>query len=196
STIRNATAMGRPYRRGACKDADVTDDVPRRRRRWVGWVVGAVILAVVLAGGWLGVRGIGAGLALSSAADAAAEARTRIAGGDTENLAPVLSRGSAHAADARTLASDPVLRAAEYVPLLGPGLRDMRISAEAADELAAAIPPLQEALMWARLGSFELAGGRMNLTRIQAAAPHLADAARIAHRVDSTLAQVGGDAED
>ncbi|MFV0320219.1 MAG: hypothetical protein ACK5IN_07655 [Microbacterium sp.] len=167
----------------------MTDDVPRRRP-WVGWAVFVAIVVVVLAGGWLGVRGIGAALALSSTAEAAKDTRTSIATGDIENVDLVMARGAAHAADARSLTSDPVWRAAELLPFLGVGMRDMRVTAEAVDELTGVIPHLREAMTVANLGTLEFTGGRLNTTRLATAAPALADAALVAQRVDDMLDQV------
>src|SRR5690606_38154172 len=151
-----------PRSRGTrpCEDGPVTDDAARpRRRTWIGWVVGSVLVLLVIAAGWVAIRGIGATVALSQGAQTIERARALVAADEIEDLSRMAARASAHAQNAHSLTSDPVWRAAELVPWIGADLRAMRETAEIADELAGRVRgPLLDAAYEARLGPVELSG--------------------------------------
>lgn len=156
------------------------DDAPPARRRWIGWTIGLAVLIVVLAGGWVAVRGIGAGVSLASAADGAEELRTMVAAGETDRLTAVASRVAADAANARALTSDPVWRAAEVIPWLGGNLRAVRQVSEVADDVASdGIAPLLTAAKGVDLGTLGISGGHIELAPLVAIAPSLRDAADV-----------------
>lgn len=167
----------------------MTDDAPRpRRRAWIGWVVGIVVVLLVLVIGWVGIRGIGATMAVSQAARNVESARALVAGGNVTDLARLASRASAQAENARSLTSDPVWRAAELVPWIGADLRALRETAEIADEAAdRARGPLLDAAGEARLGILELSGDQLDVTELARVAPELTRAATVFAPLEARL---------
>ena len=110
-------------------EADAPDDEPgdraaaRPRRvtaRRVAFALLAVLVLLLLVGGWLAFRGYQAGTALLSAKDVVAEVRADVAGGDTEQLEARLPELRADLATARTATADPVWRA-RGAPAVGRG---------------------------------------------------------------------------
>ncbi|WP_396656735.1 hypothetical protein [Microbacterium sp.] len=170
----------------------MTDDAARpRRRTWIGWVVGSVLVLLVIAAGWVAVRGIGATVALSQGAQTIERARALVAADEIEDLSRMAARASAHAQNAHSLTSDPVWRAAELVPWIGADLRAMRETAEIADELAGRVRgPLLDAAYEARLGPVELSGIRIDIDLLDRVAPDLERAATAFARLDARLAGI------
>src|SRR5690606_23066866 len=121
----------------SCKDAGVSDDVPRERpRAWIRWAIAIVIVIVLTCAGWIGVRGLGAATALSSADRNATQLRTLLATGDVADARGVARRIAAETENAALLTSDPVWRTLEGVPWLGGALRALRGVAQASDKVA------------------------------------------------------------
>lgn len=170
----------------------MTDDAPRpRRRRWVGWTIGVVVVLLVLAVGWVGIRGIGATTALSQAAHNVNEIRALVADDNVTDVSRLASRASAQAENARSLTSDPVWRAAELVPWIGTDLRAVRETAEIADEIAdRARGPLLDAASEARLGVVELSGDHLDTVQLARIAPELSRAAKVFAPLEARLAGI------
>lgn len=103
----------------------------RRRRRglWIGVSIAAVLIALLGAGGWLGLKVLEVRDELMAAQAGLAGVRS----GDMEQGLNLLAEHGARAADA---AHDPVWRVAEYVPWAGDNLRAARLAAETLDALA------------------------------------------------------------
>lgn len=170
----------------------MTDDAAHpRRRRWIGWTVGIVLVLLVIAVSWVTIRGIGAGVALSQGAHTIERAREMVASGNIDDLARMASRASAHAENAQSLTADPVWRAAEIVPWVGADLRAMREAAEIAAEVAVrARGPLLDAAYEVRLGSLELSGNSMDIELLARVAPDLERAAAAFGRQEARLAGI------
>ncbi|MFL0411265.1 DUF4012 domain-containing protein [Microbacterium paludicola] len=104
------------------------DDAARRRRRIrKGIIIGLIVLLV--AGAWLAARA----LIVKSEVEAAQRVIEHVQdGGTLEVSVPILGE---HAANAASVAVDPVWRLAEFIPWAGDNLRGVRLAAESLDVL-------------------------------------------------------------
>ena len=146
-----------------------------RRVRITLGVSAGVLGVVVIAGGWLGYRGLQAERALRSVGDVVKGLQSDIGAGRTQTLANELPAVQADAARARSATSDPVWRLAEHLPVVGDDLAAVHTVAAAVDDVARdALPAI------ARLGTVLSAqkirgtDGRIDLTPLVDAAPTLA----------------------
>lgn len=167
------------------------DAPPRRRRAWIGWTVFGVLVAIVFCIAWIGIRGVGAAVALSSAAQGAKDLRTMVVEGSTDDVAATAKRIEADASNARTLTSDPVWRAAEVVPWLGGNMRAVRQVSEVADDIASrGISPLLDAAKGADLGTLGIKGGHIDLEPLTRIAPPLAEAAIVFGKAERAVRDI------
>lgn len=118
---------------------------PRSRgTRITLWSIGGLALLVVLAAAWIGVRGLLAYRDLESAKTLVGSIRSEVIG--TQDLAAARADAATlttKADAAHSLTSDPIWRAAEIVPGLGPNLRATReVSAAVAQVADGAVSPL------------------------------------------------------
>ena len=100
-----------------------------------------VLLLAVVA--WIGVRAFLAKGELEAAVPLAQQVREQVLGGDAAAAGKTARELASHAREAAALTSDPIWRAAEIVPWIGPNLAAVRNLAGATDEVAVgAIAPL------------------------------------------------------
>lgn len=145
-------------------NAHVSDGRLPRRRRWIGWTVGLVLTLLVLAIGWVAIRGIGAVSDLQLVAKGASQLKDAIAEGDLDGAEPIAESIAGNARSARDLTSDPVWQAFGYVPWLGPNFRAVSDVAEIADDVSAdALAPLLGVAADFDLGSLGFADGAIDL---------------------------------
>jgi hypothetical protein len=146
----------------------------RRVRITLG--VSAGLLGLVLvAGGWLGYRGLQAERALRSVGDVVVGLQSDISAGRTQALADELPTVQADAARARSATSDPVWRLAEHLPVVGDDLAAVHTVAAAVDDVARdALPAIAQ--LGTVLSAQEVRGtdGRIDLKPLVDAAPTLA----------------------
>ncbi|PRA82962.1 DUF4012 domain-containing protein [Microbacterium sp. MYb66] len=134
------------------------------RRRWIGWTVGILLSLLVVAVGWVAIRGIGAVNDLQQVAKGATQLKASIASGDLEGAQPVARSIARNAASAHELTSDPVWHAFGIVPWLGPNFRAVSEIAEVADAVSTdALTPLLEVAGDFDLASLGFAGGTIDL---------------------------------
>ncbi|MFU8945463.1 DUF4012 domain-containing protein [Mycetocola zhadangensis] len=145
---------------------------PRPRR--AVWVWGTLAFVVVLGAAvlWIGVRGIAAADELRAAKTVAQSLREKVIAGDTD-AATVLSESLAgHTNRAVELTSDPVWRAAEFLPFVGKNLLAVGQSARIVDGLAVDVTvpliPIADGLDLSAI-----AGTSVDLAPLAAAAPAL-----------------------
>lgn len=146
----------------------------RRVHITLGVSAGVLGLALV-AGGWLGYRGLQAERALRSVGDVVAGLQSDIGAGRTQALADELPTVQADAARARSATSDPVWRLAEHLPVVGDDLAAVHTVAAAVDDVARdALPAIAQ--LGTVLSAQEVRGtdGRIDLTPLVDAAPTLA----------------------
>ena len=159
------------------------------RLRWL--ILGACGALVVLLAAlcWVGVRALLAERELKAVAPLAQQLRTQLDEQDTAALRTTSGDVGGHAARAATLTGDPIWRATELLPALGPNLTAARVASAQLDALAnQVLSPLLSVA--SSLGSGGSSGGPLDLPAIQKAAPALATAERAAQGARSQLQSV------
>ncbi len=108
---------------------------PRRRRRRALWLSALGVLALLLiAAGWVGVRAVLVKSELEALVPLSDEMQTALKNRDLGALSQSAATLQERASRAESLTGDPVWRAFEVVPFLGPNLSAVRVTAS---ELAA-----------------------------------------------------------
>ncbi|GAA3025090.1 DUF4012 domain-containing protein [Microbacterium dextranolyticum] len=133
----------------------------RTAGRVLAWVVGALLLLALIAAVWIGVRGADAYGHLRNI-EQTAGAGTAALTADPVSAAQTLRGLAADAADAHTLTSDPVWRAAEHLPWLGPQLGAFAAVAASGDQLLGGLAPLASAAEGLSLDAIRPVGGRID----------------------------------
>jgi len=144
------------------------------------WALGVLLVAGIVAAGWIGVRGAAAFSHLRAAESAVREAVDNLS--DPTRAADLIARVSAEASEARALTSDPVWQTAEHLPWIGPQLHAVSTVAAAADDVAGtALTPLAEVAASFSLDAFRPTDGRIDTAVFeQIAAPAQTGAAGVA----------------
>ncbi|TFC01330.1 DUF4012 domain-containing protein [Cryobacterium sp. MDB1-18-2] len=160
----------------------------RGRRIWLSVGIPLVLLVGIVA--WVGVRAYLAKGELEAALPLAAQIQAQVVAGDGESAQPTARALSDHSASAAALTSDPVWRAFEGIPVLGPNLTVVRQLAAATDDIAQqAVLPLTKIAGTISLSDFKPVNGAINLKPMTDAQPQIdaADAALAAvkQRVDA-----------
>ncbi|MCI4658231.1 DUF4012 domain-containing protein [Cryobacterium zhongshanensis] len=141
-----------------------------------------VLLIAVVA--WVGVRAYLAKGELEAALPLAAQIQAQVVAGDGGTAQTTARALSDRSSSAAALTSDPVWRAFEGIPLLGPNLTVVRQLAAATDDIAQrAVVPLAKIAGTISLSDFKPLNGAINLKPMTDAQPQI-DAA------DATLADV------
>jgi hypothetical protein len=120
-----------------------TSDRPKKplvksARLWVPVTLGVLLLGIIGVGiaGWqVAERGLAARDELEQAIPLAKQAQEQILAGDQEGATATVDQLEVHAAEARELTDDPIWRSFEWVPMAGPNLAAVRITATSVDEL-------------------------------------------------------------
>lgn len=177
-------------------------DMPESRRtaarrgsaaRNVLWCALALVLLIVFAVAWIGVRGLLARDHLERAVSDVSTLRSQLESGHG-SAALSTSRSLEGEADAaRRLTGDPVWSAAQLVPFIGPNLRAVRGIAVIVDDVAHdAVVPATRALGAVNEGALTPKSGAIDVSSIKAAQPSvaaattsLASAARDADAIDT-----------
>ncbi|MBO9578330.1 MAG: DUF4012 domain-containing protein [Microbacteriaceae bacterium] len=175
---------------------------PRPVWRWVVLGVVALLLAVAL---WIVVRGLIARDQLLGAMPLVAQLKAQIVEGGTDGFDPLADEIAVRADTAAALTSDPLWRAVEIVPGIGPNLVAFREAAGAVQTITRdALPPLVALSGELDLAKFVPQGGAIDIAPIQALQPALAEAGaavtRAAEQVaaidpSGTIPQIGGAVE-
>lgn len=134
------------------------------RRRWVGWTIGVLLALLVIALGWVTVRGIGAVNDLQQVAEESSHLKTAIAAADITGAEPIAERIAHHAQSAHDLTSDPIWQAFGVVPWIGPNFRAVSEVAEIADDVAQkALTPMLDVAEEFDLSGLGFSGGAIDL---------------------------------
>lgn len=153
--------------------------LPRPARtagRIVAWALGVALVLFVVALAWIGVRGALAASHLQAARQTAENAARTAAETlrDPEQATALVADLSADTAAARALTSDPVWRAGEALPWLGPQLHAVSTVATALDDVASeSLAPLATVASTFSLDSLRPSDGRIDpasLAAVQAPA--------------------------
>ncbi|WP_372967408.1 DUF4012 domain-containing protein [Microbacterium sp.] len=147
------------------------------RRRWLRWTIGVILTFLVLAIGWVTVRGVGAVHDLQQVASSSSKLKEAIGQGDLERAASLSSRIAHHAQSAHELTSDPIWTGFGFVPWLGPNFSAVSEVATIADDVASdALVPVLDAAGALDLASLGLSGGTIDVTPFAEIEPPLAEA--------------------
>ena len=178
----------------------------RSPQRIALWVALALLILLLAAATWVGVRGLIAKGELESAVPLASAVQRQIVDGDPDAALRTFEELDAHASKAATLTSDPVWRSFELLPFAGPNLSAVRELAAVVNDVSTdAVGPLVEIAGVIDVDDFKPADGAIDVQPLIDARPQVAAAntalvdART--RVDAintsdTLAPVRGAAND
>lgn len=134
------------------------------RRRWIGWTIGIFVALLIIALGWVAVRGIGAVNDLQQVAKDSSRLKASIAAADLKGAEPIAKSIAHHAESAHALTSDPVWHAFGVLPWIGPNFRAVSEVAEIADDVAGeALTPLLDVAGQFDLAGLGFAGGAIDL---------------------------------
>ncbi|KQZ24479.1 DUF4012 domain-containing protein [Microbacterium sp. Root553] len=165
------------------------------RRRWLRWTLGVILTILVLAIGWVTVRGIGAVNDLQQVATSSSTLKQAVGQGDLEKAASLSSRIAHHAGSAHDLTSDPVWHAFGILPWLGPNFAAVSDVAEIADDVASdALVPVLDAAGALNLASLGLSNGAVDLAPFAAIEPSLADASTTLSAAQDRALRIDADA--
>lgn len=149
----------------------------RHRRRLTTGIAVALVLAVAAVVGWIGIRGYLARQELYAALPAAHGVQSAIVADDIASARVSADELEKHAAAAASLTSDPIWRAAESVPWVGPNLAAVRTAAATTEQVAArVIRPLVKVAGSADPRALAVTEGRIDLAPLVAAQPVVAGA--------------------
>lgn len=158
---------------------------PHRKLHIVLWSIGGLVALLVVAAGWVGVRGWLAYQHLRDAQTAVEDLDTSTLlssalAGDTADLQQTVDDVSDDVSRAAALTSDPVWRAAEVLPWIGPNLGAFREATGSFDDaLTKGVEPFLSAIDGIQLDSLLPQDGRVSadgLQQLDAAAPSLSAA--------------------
>jgi hypothetical protein len=153
--------------------------------------VAAVLLFVIV---WIGARGVLAKQHLEASAALARTTMSAMAGGG-EVVAADVDALTRHAAEAGALTSDPIWRAAEAVPWIGPNLESVRVIAQGVDDLAwHVVEPLTQAAAELDTNALRAPDGRLEVARVAALTAPVSTAWSVLDDVSRRLAD--GPADD
>lgn len=166
---------------------------PRRRRgRTWAWIIVGLLVALVAVAAWIGIRGWLAYQEVQTARTAVTSIGDQLTT-DPAAAAVALAETGAHTERAAGLTADPIWRAAEFVPGLGPNLAAFRITADSLDTVVREIGvPLIEPA--SRLeGALKPVDGRIDPAPLLAMQPVAADAAARITGVEAAMAGIDTD---
>ncbi len=142
------------------------------------WIVLAVVLLLILAVAWVGVRGALAKGHLERAVADVTTLRSQLGDGYTKAAQATAEHLEGEASAARSLTGDPVWGAAQQVPFFGSNLRAVREVSVVVDDVASgAVSPVSRVVGGLNTGSFAPKSGRVDLDPLVKAQPAVAQAA-------------------
>lgn len=137
---------------------------PHSRRKIVLWAVLGLLAVVVLCTTWVGVRGYLAKGELEAVIPLASTIQDQILAADGDAAAQSVDDLQDHSSAAAALTSDPIWRAYEVLPWLGPNLTAVRELAGVVDDVAHdAVGPLASVAASVDLASFKPVDGAIDL---------------------------------
>ncbi len=162
---------------------------PRSGRRVVLLVIGAVLIVLIAWASWVAIRGL---MARDALQNAATQIRSAQGAGSVEllgSLDELSSDVGERTAEAASLTSDPLWRAAEALPWAGANLTAFRETAAAVDDIVRqALPPLASVAQTIDADALTLRDGGLPVEELRAAQPSIAEAQGIVESAtDSVL---------
>ncbi len=154
-----------------------------------------ILTILVLAIGWVGIRGIGAVNDLQQIASSSDRLKEAIGDGDLEKAADISARIAHHAESAHDLTSDPIWRGFGFVPWLGPNFSAVADVARIADDIASdALIPVLDVAGQLDLASLGFANGGVDLTPFATVESSLADASATLSAAEDRALKIDADA--
>lgn len=149
----------------------------RRNRRWIGWLIFAVVLLIVASAVWVGVRGVLAATELRAALPVASRIQTAVTSGNSSAVGSDVAELRRRADRAHSLTSDPVWGLAAHLPWLGPNLRALGgVSASAASVTDNGLDSVASLTGKLNASAFKPKNGAIDLAPLASAAPQIAKA--------------------
>lgn len=165
------------------------------RRRWLRWSIGILVTLLVLAVGWVTIRGIGAVNDLRTVASASSQLKAAIGERDLEKAASVSSRIAHHAESAHELTSDPIWHAFGALPWLGANFTAVSEVAAIVDDVAAdALLPVLDVAAELDLTSLGFSDGAIDLAPFATIEAPLGDASETLSSAESRSLRIDADA--
>jgi hypothetical protein len=158
------------------------------RRTKAIWIISALALVLIAATAFVSIRALLAKAEVEAALPLASQVRDQVIADDGEGAMVTAHKLAAHTEEAAQLTSDPVWRAFELVPLLGPNFAGARqIAAVVNDVAQQAAGPLTDAAGALRLSDFKPVEGAFNLQAFVDAQTPLAKAAKVLNAAEGRL---------
>jgi len=164
----------------------------KRRKRWYArwwlWLIVVVILVAVAVVAWVGLRGLQAKQQLEGAMPLVTKLKTEVLAQDSAGAKATYAQLEPRVQKARSLTSDPVWRAAEFIPGIGQNLTVTRTVAAQTDEVVTgAIKPLVDISGSLTLESLKPKNGRIDVGALTSLKQPVAKASA---SVDTALTQL------
>ena len=154
-----------------------------------------IVTLLVLAIGWVTIRGIGAVNDMQQVATSSSKLKAAIGDGDLDRAASLSKSIAHHARSAHDLTSDPIWTAFGYVPWIGPNFTAVSDVAEIADDIAAdALIPVLDVAGELDLASLGLSGGVVDLAPFTLIEPPLAEASTTLSSAEDKALEIDADA--
>jgi Protein of unknown function (DUF4012) len=158
------------------------------------WVVAVIALVLVVGAAWVGTRALLARDELQSAIPLASRIQEQVVAGDSEGAVATAADLQRRAGNAADLTSDPVWRAAEVVPLVGPNLIAVRELAAVADDISRrAVTPLTQIAGTVNLDSFKPVQGIINVQPLVEVQPQIATASAALNSAEARVRSINTD---
>lgn len=146
-------------------------------RRWWFWAILFLILVLLSAIAWIGLRALSAKTELEAAQAQVGKLKSQATAQEFAKMAATLGKLQKHSKAAEQLTSDPVWRFAEGVPSVGKNLTVVReLAAATNDVVNGTISPLVSVASGLTPKSFAPVNGALNLDPLTKAVPALAKA--------------------
>lgn len=141
-----------------------------KRRRTVLIVIGVVLLVLLAAAAWVGIRALLVKQDLEQVVPLTSSLKQAVTEQDQAAVARDSSELSSRASSAASLSGDPIWRAAEVIPFIGPNLTAVREIAQVADDLASkAVAPLARIATEVKAEDFKPQNGAIDVAPLEAA---------------------------
>lgn len=163
----------------------------RSRKRAILWAITGVVAFLVLIAAWVGVRAYLAKENLEAALPVAVKLKEAAKDGNKAAITRYSSELHRNVTSARDLTGDPIWRASEIIPFIGPNLTAVREVSAAVSELSTnAIGPMINLVSTVDFEDFKPSGGSIDLKPLIAAQPSVAQAATTLRSVDAALVKI------
>jgi len=155
--------------------------------RIIAWIVTGLLLTIIVATAWVGMRGAMAYQHLQQIQNGAGAAASAVAA-DPSGATPALARLASDAEAAHSLTSDPVWAVAEHTPWIGPQLTALATVASASDDLLrGGLLPLATASQSSSIDSLKPVDGRIETGALSTLVSPAEDAAATAARAAAAV---------